>query len=215
MIDLKPGLRLPLVDHLMQQRVLNLAPRVPRDVAAADGNTEWTSGSDLHRELTEAGAHAARYPDRNLPQRPTEVLEVELPVQAHQSEKHRNITRPRAFSAFGSGARWRMLLNWKREELTLGPEAQRPRHPGVQELDDGLQHSIRRKSIAPVNPENPLIEAEHHRSVGVGLNLFDVTKAKGLKPNRETILKSGGLPRCPADPLTFYAAVPLPRLHSP
>ncbi len=66
MIDLKPGFGLPLVYHLMQQGVLDLGPGVPRDVTPADGNAEGAAGPDLHRELAQPGAHAAREPDRDL-----------------------------------------------------------------------------------------------------------------------------------------------------
>jgi hypothetical protein len=38
MIDPKPGLGLPLVNHLVQHRVLDLGPGMSCDVPAADGD---------------------------------------------------------------------------------------------------------------------------------------------------------------------------------
>ena len=63
MIDPKPGLGLPLMDHLVQQGVLHLGPRVPCEMAPADGDAKRAAGADLHCQLSQAGAHPAREPN--------------------------------------------------------------------------------------------------------------------------------------------------------
>jgi hypothetical protein len=207
-IDPKPGLSLPLVYHLVQQGVLDLGPCMPRDVAPADGDIEWAAGPDFHCELAKAAAHAAREPDRDLAQNATEVLRVELPMQALQPVEQPDISRPGALSPLGLRPGRRILMDRKRQELLLGPPAQRPGHPRVQEPDDGLEHTIGGKRIPLVNSENTSIEAEQYDSVGMSKDLVDFPETEGLKPGWETVLKSRGLPRCPA--------ASLPRLtHSP
>ena len=59
MIDSQPGFGLPLVHHLVQQGMLDLAPGVAGDVTPADGDIDWPAGPDLDRKLTQPGAHPA------------------------------------------------------------------------------------------------------------------------------------------------------------
>jgi hypothetical protein len=196
MIDPEPGLGLPLVNHLVQQGMLHLAPGMPRDVTPADGDIDGLAGPDLNRELTQPGAHAARKPDRDIPQSAAEVLRVEPPMQALQPVEQRNISRPGALSPFGSRRGWRVRLHRKCQELALGQLPQRPRHSRIEEPGNRLKYPIRRKSIAPMNPKHALIEAQHDGSVGMGEYPFDIVEAEGLEPNRETVFESRGLPRC-------------------
>jgi hypothetical protein len=60
MIDPEAAFRLPLVHHLMQHGVLDLGPRMSCQVPAANGDLQRPAGPDLHRQLTQPGAHAVR-----------------------------------------------------------------------------------------------------------------------------------------------------------
>ena len=60
MIHRQAGLRLPLVHHLVQQRVLHLGPRVPRDVATADRDLDRLPGAEVHAELAEPTCASGR-----------------------------------------------------------------------------------------------------------------------------------------------------------
>src|SRR3954454_11937353 len=51
-VDFLPGLSLPLMDHLMQQRVLHLRPVVVPDVTAADADFFWLS-TFIHDQFTQ------------------------------------------------------------------------------------------------------------------------------------------------------------------
>jgi hypothetical protein len=66
------------------------------------------------------------------------VLRVELPVKALEPVKQRDISGPGSLTAFGSLCRWRVSLHRKPQELAFGQSAQRPRHPRIEEPDDGL-----------------------------------------------------------------------------
>ena len=65
MIHGQTGLRLPLVHHLVEERVLDFGPRMPCDVASADGDLDRLPGPDVHAQLTEPAAHPAGEPDRH------------------------------------------------------------------------------------------------------------------------------------------------------
>jgi hypothetical protein len=83
-IDAQAALRLPLVHHLVQHRVLDLAPWMSCKVPAADRDLERPTGPDLHRELAQPGAHPAGKPDRDLTQSSTEVPGIQLLMQRGQ-----------------------------------------------------------------------------------------------------------------------------------
>jgi hypothetical protein len=80
-IDSQPPLRLPLVHHLVQQRVLDLSPRVPGDVPPAEADLCRTTGLEVHRELAQTALHPTREPDRNFSEGSAEVLTVELAME--------------------------------------------------------------------------------------------------------------------------------------
>jgi hypothetical protein len=61
------------------------------------------------------------------------------------------------------------------EKLALGRSAQHTRNPGIQETNDGLEHPIGREGVASMNPEDTPVEAEHHRTVGVGDDSINVS----------------------------------------
>jgi hypothetical protein len=63
MVDPQTGLRLPLVHHLVQQRVLNFDPIVPLDMPPAERELEGPAGSDVNGQLSQATAHAGGEPN--------------------------------------------------------------------------------------------------------------------------------------------------------
>jgi len=80
MIDSDPDLGLPLMYHLMEHGVFDLGPWVSCQVTAADRDLQRLSGPDVHGQLSQAGAHSAGKPDRDLAQRSAEVPDVQLVV---------------------------------------------------------------------------------------------------------------------------------------
>jgi hypothetical protein len=75
-IDAKAALRLPLVHHFVQHRVLDLGPGMPGQVPPADCDLQRLAGPNLNRQLTQPGPHAAGQPDWDLPQRSSEVFGI-------------------------------------------------------------------------------------------------------------------------------------------
>ena len=132
MIDANPGLGLPLMYHLVQQRVLDLLPCVPRDVTTADGDIERAAGPDLDCQLTQPGAHAAGEPDGDLTQGTGEVLRVQSLVQAGEPVQKNQITGASSFPRARPRPRWGMLLDRELEKLALGRAAQSTRNPAVE-----------------------------------------------------------------------------------
>jgi len=53
----EPSFRLPLVHHLVQERVLYLRPGMPGDVSAADDDLVGAAGLEINLELTQAASH--------------------------------------------------------------------------------------------------------------------------------------------------------------
>jgi hypothetical protein len=208
-IDSKPGFGLPLVYHLVQHRMLDLGPRMPRDVAAADGDIEWQAGPDLDRQLTQPGAHARREADRNLAQAPAEVLRVQALVQGCEPVQEDQIAGASPLTHARSRRGWRMRLHRKRQELPLRRPAEHTRNTAVQKTHDRLEHPVRSKGVASMNTEDTPVEAEHHRTVGVGNDSLYLPEAEhGQAISEQMYVLSATL-------LTCCPAVPLSRLHSP
>jgi hypothetical protein len=123
MIDPKPGLSLPLVNHLVQQRVLDLVPPMPRDMASAQGKLDRSTGANIHRELSQPAAHPAGEPDGDLLQHSTEMFLIELAMERLEPVKQEYVSRTGAVSAPGSHRRRRMLFHRELEKLALGHAA--------------------------------------------------------------------------------------------
>jgi hypothetical protein len=100
-----------------------------------------------------------------------------------------------------------VLLYRKGQELALGRPPEYPGDSRIQEPDNRLEDTIRGKGIASMNAENAPVEAEHHRTVGMGDDSLDLPQSERRQSLWKTILQAGELPR--------YPAAPLPRLHSP
>src|SRR5438093_5388393 len=64
MIHPQPGLRLPLMDHLVEHRVLDFQPRMPEEMAPADRDLDRSLGPEIHAQLAQAGSHSPRDPQR-------------------------------------------------------------------------------------------------------------------------------------------------------
>ena len=119
MIDPEPTLRLPLVHHLVQHRVLDLGPRVSGEVPAADRDLQRLAGANLHCQLTQPGAHAAGQPDRDLAQCSAEMLGIQLMMKSCQPVQEEHVARVRLLFGAGSGPLGRVRFHGKRQELPL------------------------------------------------------------------------------------------------
>ena len=98
MIDSEPGLRLPLVHHLVQHRVLDFGPRVPGQVPAADRDLQRLTRPNLHGQLTQSGPHPARKADRNLAESSPEMLRVQPLVKLGEPVQENEVARASALA---------------------------------------------------------------------------------------------------------------------
>jgi hypothetical protein len=80
-IDWEPVLRLPLMYHLVQHRVLYLCPGVPVKMSPAQRDLDRVTVGRVHRKLPQTALHATGYSYGDLAQRPSEVREIQLAVQ--------------------------------------------------------------------------------------------------------------------------------------
>jgi hypothetical protein len=106
-------------------------------------------------------------------------------------------------------------LHRKGQELALGHAPEHSRHSRIQEPDYRPEHSVRRKGVALMDPEDPLPrETEHDRSVGVGNHSSHGAKAEQDQAIPEQQVRL--LTRFPASPLTRLPFAPLRAgSHSP
>jgi hypothetical protein len=173
----------------MQHRVLDLRPGMPGEVSPAQADFGRLASLEIDRELAEAASHAARYPDGDLAQSSSKMLRVQLMMKIFQPMEKKHVSGPSPFAASWSLRRLHIGVGGKLEELSFCGFSERPRHPGIQKPNDGLQHAIRRETIAPVDPEDPLAKAQHHRLVRMSQDLFDVPETERLQPFGKTVFK--------------------------
>lgn len=84
MIDLLHCLVMPLMHHLVQQRLNHLVPAVPADMAAADNDLRAISLLPAQRVMPQPRFHPARHANGNRAQLSTEFREIELAVRASE-----------------------------------------------------------------------------------------------------------------------------------
>jgi hypothetical protein len=134
------------------------------------------------------------------------MLRVQSLVRPGEPVQKDQITGARPFPCARPGPGRSVRLHRKRQELALGRPAEHPRNPAVEETHDRLEYPVRRKRVASMNTEDTAVEAEHHRTVGMGVNPFDLSETE----HDETIAEQQ------VQFLTRFTAYPLSRLyHSP
>ena len=93
MVDRKTGLRLPLMHHLVQNRVLDFRPRVAQDMTPADGDLGGPTGAEVYRQLSEPGAHPAGDPDRDGAEAAAEMLPVQPLMAGREALQQGDVAR--------------------------------------------------------------------------------------------------------------------------
>ena len=195
MVDPKVGFRLPLMHHLVQHRVLDLAPGMTSQVSATDGDLERFAGPNVHGELAQAGTHPAGEPNRDLAQNAVEVAGVQLPVQCGQLVQEDQVSRPRLLPGAWSGPRGRVRLDRERQELSFCGSAKHLRYSRIKKSNNCLQDSVRSKGVTAVDSQNPLAEAEHNRAIGMDDDAIDFPQAQGRQTLPQTFFERSKLTR--------------------
>jgi hypothetical protein len=99
-------------------------------------------------------------------------------VEGLQPMEQHNVSRVSPLATRGPLRPRGVELHREFEELSFRGSSQRSRHPGIQKPNDRLQHPIRGEGIAPMYPEDPPTQAEHHCLVRVGEDSFHVPETK-------------------------------------
>lgn len=120
MIHLEPRLGLPLMHHLVEHRVLDFGPGVPREVPPAHGDLEGLAGAEIHTHLAEPAPHPAGDADGYLAEGAAEVLGVEALVELSQTVEQEEISRSGSLAPGGQRPGRRVLIHGKRQKLPLG-----------------------------------------------------------------------------------------------
>jgi hypothetical protein len=87
----------------MQQGMLDLCPRVPGDMAAADRDLHRPAGSKVNAQLTQPGTHPSGEPDGYASQQPLEVLPVESLVGPPETVEKEQVAGTWALAPSSSG----------------------------------------------------------------------------------------------------------------
>jgi hypothetical protein len=160
--------------HLVQHRVLHLRPGMPGEMPPAQADFIGPASLEIDRELAETAAHPAGDPDRNLAQSSAEVLRVQLTMEALQAMEEQDISGTGSLGTRRSLRRGRVGLHRKFEKLSFCGSPERSTHPGIQEPNDCLEHTIGSEGVTPMYAQDPLAKAEHHRLVRVGEDTLDI-----------------------------------------
>src|SRR6185503_16241799 len=133
-IDGVSGLVLPLVHHLVQQRVQRFLPPVPPQVPPADRDLRRLARG-AYGVVPQPAPHAPRYADRNGLQTVVKMPGVVLCMTARQLRGEPLVLGTRALSA-GTGGH---TLHWMRDDRALRGAALGSR-TSLHEEDDRSQH---------------------------------------------------------------------------
>ena len=151
------GLVLPLMHHLVQQRVHSLSPAVAPQVLAAEhdlGAGPVLTGGAV---VAEPRLHAPGEAHRDARERAAEVLRIEIGVRIGETREQRRIAG--AHHLFATLRR--RPLHLVRENHVARLEASRARARRG-EGDHGAQHRLRRARVPLVNAQRAPRQRDHH-----------------------------------------------------
>jgi hypothetical protein len=151
MIDGEPLLVLPLVHHLVEQRVERLLPAITPNVPSAQNDLRLMA---VRRRtvVTEPTLHSTRHPNRHLAECPAEPLFIVRRVPARQLVNDREVGRMGSLRRASSARRIRRPRHRKLENRSARVV---PHHsiPAMHEDDNRLPHILAGAEEAVVNPE--------------------------------------------------------------
>ena len=93
MINQTTRLILPLMNHLVKERVDRFRPSVPSHVPPREHNLSHATVVRARRVVAKPPRESARHLNHEMIQRTTKVFEIELRVQCRQACRHRQIVR--------------------------------------------------------------------------------------------------------------------------
>jgi len=151
-VEGQPRFALPLVHHLVQQRLRGRRPAVPADVAPGQGDLGGESVV-IRPEFTQPGTHAVRDRNREGGEQSAEVTGVENLVQPQQSIHHRLVFGRHRARAPGAVQRRDVPIDRESQESTAGDDALGAGYPGREKTDDGGEHVVGGPGKTSVQPQ--------------------------------------------------------------
>ena len=152
MIQPASGFGLPLMYHLVAERLRHTRPAVAREMPPADHDLVTS-----HRgqpELSQPAPHSSRQRHPHLAESAGKVPFVERAMELVEPDKEALVARPGPRrSAVLGGFGWHVLLHRKRDEDSLRRESLRPSSARPGPTDDRDEHVFRSKSMTEMDPE--------------------------------------------------------------
>jgi hypothetical protein len=173
----------------MQHRMLDLSPWVAIEVPPAQRKLGSTASLRVYRQLSQTTFHTIGDPDRDFSQHSVEVPPIELSVKGVKPMQQAQVAGTSPFWSARPGSRRCVGLDRELQELPLRRSPERPRNPRIEKANHCLQHLVRREGVAPMNPQHPPAEAQHHRLICMGDHSLDIFQAESQEALRQTILE--------------------------
>lgn len=159
MVDREAALLLPLVDHLMEQRVEGFIPPVTPHMPPADRN----GGSSPRRGrgvMAQPRSHPARHENPDPRQRPAKALLVEPPMLGGEPVHHWTVVRVQPLRP----ARARFAPWYGPREDTL-PRNAAFHTPAADEHHDRAEQLVRRGGESALHPQLVPLEGDEHAAI--------------------------------------------------
>ncbi len=187
MIHRQRRLRLPLMNHLVQQGVPERGPAVAAEVPAAERDFQCGAAVPLHPQFAEAAPHPSRQPDGNGCQPALKVLPVERGMKIGEPGQDRLVVRSGPFrAAHQRPVRGSVLFDRKGQQGLLVAQAIRTPRAALEKAGDRIEHRVRSVGVAFVKPQYPgRGEAHHHGAIAMQGNPRNVTQAAGVEPRQQ------------------------------
>ena len=180
-IERLAGFILPLMHHLMQERLEGFLPSVPPQVPPADGDLPARLGS-CRGVVPEPAAHATGHANRDGLEASVEMLGVELAMQMRELRGQRLILGSRALAP--NGPTWR-LYTVRNDPLLRG--AALAARAALDKGHDGSMDLVGRNQVALVNAQLVAAETYHDVSVARQTTPGNPTQSIPTQPRQQLV----------------------------
>jgi len=159
-VERQPRFALPLVHHLVEQRLRRRRPAVPAHVSSGEGDLAGAPFV-IHPEFAQTGAHPVGDRDREGREQSAEVAGVENLVQPQQPMHHRLMLGRDHARAAWTTPRWDVSIDRESQESAARDKAFGAGHPRREEAHDGGEHIVGSPGESAVQPQTEARVVRH------------------------------------------------------